>query len=199
MINNVVLIGRLTRDPELRYTPSNVAVATFNLAVNRNFKGTNGEREADFINCIMWRQQAENFANWLKKGALVGITGRIQTRSYENQHGQRVYVTEVVAESFQTLEKKDNTANQSSMENQMPPNYGQGEPMDISDDDLPFQCEVRNMVGVTYQEIHLFVEFLKERYGQGRPDYIEALNDLDGLVEVSYREAIERFLEDEVR
>ena len=138
MINNVVLIGRLTRDPELRYTPSNVAVATFNLAVNRNFKGTNGEREADFINCIMWRQQAENFANWLKKGALVGITGRIQTRSYENQHGQRVYVTEVVAESFKTLEKKDNSANQSSMKNQMPPSYGQGEPMDISDDDLPF-------------------------------------------------------------
>ena len=67
MINNVVLIGRLTRDPELRYTPSNVAVATFNLAVNRNFKGANGEREADFINCIMWRKQAENFANWVKK------------------------------------------------------------------------------------------------------------------------------------
>ena len=138
MINNVVLIGRLTRDPELRYTPSNVAVATFNLAVNRNFKGTNGEREADFINCIMWRKQAENFANWVKKVALVGITGRIQTRSYDNQQGQRVYVTEVVAENFQTLEKKDNTANQSSMENQMPPSYGQGEPMDISDDDLPF-------------------------------------------------------------
>ena len=110
MINNVVLVGRLTRDPELRYTPSNVAVATFNLAVNRNFKGANGEREADFINCIMWRKQAENFANWVKKGALVGITGRIQTRSYDNQQGQRVYVTEVVAESFQTLEKKDNSA-----------------------------------------------------------------------------------------
>ena len=138
MINNVVLIGRLTRDPELRYTPSNVAVATFNLAVNRNFKGANGEREADFINCIMWRKQAENFANWVKKGALVGITGRIQTRSYDNQQGQRVYVTEVVAESFQTLEKKDTSATQSSMGNQMPPSYGQGEPMDISDDDLPF-------------------------------------------------------------
>lgn len=199
MINNVVLIGRLTRDPELRYTPSNVAVATFNLAVNRNFKGANGEREADFINCIMWRKQAENFANWVKKGALVGITGRIQTRSYDNQQGQRVYVTEVVAESFQTLEKKDNSANQSSMENQMPPSYGQGEPMDISDDDLPFQWGVINMIGVTYQEIHLFVEFLKEQYGQGRPDYIEALNDLDGLVETSYKECIERFLEDELR
>ena len=138
MINNVVLVGRLTRDPELRYTPSNAAVATFTLAVNRNFKNQAGDREADFISCIMWRQQAENFSNWCKKGNLVGITGRIQTRSYDNQQGQRVYVTEVVAESFQTLEKKDNTANQSSMEKQMPPSYGASDSMDISDDGLPF-------------------------------------------------------------
>ena len=69
MINNVVLVGRMTRDAELRYTPSNVAVATFSLAVNRNFKGANGERETDFINCVIWRQQAENLANWAKKGA----------------------------------------------------------------------------------------------------------------------------------
>ena len=138
MINNVVLIGRLTRDPELRYTPSNVAVATFNLAVNRNFKGANGEREADFINCIMWRKQAENFANWVKKGALVGITGRIQTRSYENKQGQRVYATEVVAETFQLLEKRDNYANQSNIEDQMPASFGATNPLDISDDDLPF-------------------------------------------------------------
>ena len=95
MINNVVLVGRMTRDAELRYTPSNQAVATFSLAVNRNFKSQNGEREADFINCVIWRQQAENLANWAKKGALIGITGRIQTRNYENQQGQRVYVTEV--------------------------------------------------------------------------------------------------------
>ena len=138
MINNVVLVGRLTRDPELRYTPSNVAVATFSLAVNRNFKNQAGDYEADFISCIMWRQQAENFANWLKKGALVGITGRIQTRSYDNQQGQRVYVTEVVAESFQILEKKDNSANNESMENQIPPSFEKTNPMDISDDDLPF-------------------------------------------------------------
>lgn len=137
MINNVVMIGRLTRDVELRYTTTNVAVATFTLAVNRNFKNADGEREADFINCIMWRQQAENLANWTKKGMLVGITGRIQTRSYENQQGQRVYVTEVVAESFQVLEKRDNAANKSSLDNQMPPNFS-GRPMDISDDDLPF-------------------------------------------------------------
>ena len=138
MINNVVLVGRLTRDPELRYTPSNVAVATFSLAVNRNFKNQAGDREADFISCIMWRQQAENFANWCKKGNLVGITGRIQTRSYDNQQGQRVYVTEVVAESFQTLEKKDNSANQASTENQMPPGFGATNPAAISYDDLPF-------------------------------------------------------------
>ena len=138
MINNVVLVGRLTRDPELRYTPSNVAVATFSLAVNSNFKNQAGDYEADFISCIMWRQKAENFANWLLKGALVGITGRIQTRSYDNQQGQRVYVTEVVAESFQILEKKDNSANQASMENQIPPSFEKTNPMDISDDDLPF-------------------------------------------------------------
>lgn len=106
MINNVVLVGRMTRDAELRYTPSNQAVATFSLAVNRNFKSQNGEREADFINCVIWRQQAENLANWAKKGALIGITGRIQTRNYENQQGQRVYVTEVVADSFQLLESR---------------------------------------------------------------------------------------------
>ena len=138
MINNVVLVGRLTRDPELRYTPSNVAVATFSLAVNRNFKNQAGDREANFISCIMWRQQAENFANWLKKGSLVGITGRIQSRSYDNQQGQRVYVTEVVAESFQILEKKDNSANNASMENQIPPSFEKTNPINISDDDLPF-------------------------------------------------------------
>ena len=138
MINNVVLIGRLTRDVELRYTPSNIANATFNLAVNRNFKNAAGEREADFINCVMWRQQAENLTNWTKKGMLIGITGRIQTRSYENQQGQRVYVTEVVADSFQVLEKRDNSANQASMDNQLPPSFWNSQPMDISDDDLPF-------------------------------------------------------------
>ncbi|CYY37041.1 single-stranded DNA-binding protein [Streptococcus suis] len=137
MINNVVLIGRLTRDVDLRYTPSNIANATFNLAVNRNFKNAAGEREADFVNCVIWNKQAENLANWTKKGHLIGITGRIQTRSYENQQGQRVYVTEVVAESFQILEKRDNSANYSSMDEQMPPGLN-GQPTDISEDGLPF-------------------------------------------------------------
>ncbi|HFI0054689.1 TPA: single-stranded DNA-binding protein [Streptococcus suis] len=137
MINNVVLIGRLTRDVELRYTPNNVAVGAFTLAVNRNFKNAAGDREADFVNCVIWNKQAENLANWTKKGHLIGITGRIQTRSYDNQQDQRVYVTEVVADSFQILEKRDNSANYSSMDEQMPPNFS-GQPMDISDDGLPF-------------------------------------------------------------
>lgn len=137
MINNVVLIGRLTRDVDLRHTSQNQAVGQFTLAVNRNFKNQNGEYDADFINCVIWGKSAENFANWTKKGNLVGITGRVQTRNYENQQGQRVYVTEVVAESFQLLEKRDNSANQNSMAEQMPPSFA-GDPMDIKDDDLPF-------------------------------------------------------------
>lgn len=106
MINNVVLNGRLTRDPELRYTPSGVAVATFTVAVDRAFKNQNGEREADFINCVIWRKAAENFANFTHKGSRVGVQGRLQTRSYENQQGQRVYVTEVVCENFDLLETR---------------------------------------------------------------------------------------------
>ena len=136
MINNVTLIGRLTRDVELRYTPNNIATAQFNIACNRNFKNANDEYDADFINCVMWREQAERFCNWTRKGMLVGIVGRIQTRSYENQQGQRVYVTEVVAENFQILEKRDNTANQNSMTEQMPPSFASQ--MDITDDKLPF-------------------------------------------------------------
>lgn len=137
MINNVVLIGRLTRDVDLRHTPRNQAVGQFTLAVNWNFKNQNGEYDADFINCVIWGKSAENFANWTKKGNLVGITGRVQTRNYENQQGQRVYVTEVVAESFQLLEKRDNSANQNSMAEQMLPSFA-GDPMDIKDDDFPF-------------------------------------------------------------
>ncbi|MDR1473010.1 MAG: single-stranded DNA-binding protein [Lactobacillales bacterium] len=106
MINNVVLVGRLTRDPELRYTNSNVANVTFTLAVNRNFTNQQGQREADFINVVIWRKSAEVLAQYAKKGTLLGVTGRIQTRNYENQQGQRVYVTEVVADNFQLLESR---------------------------------------------------------------------------------------------
>lgn len=138
MVNQVILVGRLTKEVNLKYTPNNQAVATFSLAVNRDFKNQNGEREADFINCVIWRQQAENLANWAKKGALIGIVGRIQTRSYEGQQGQRVYVTEVVADSFQLLEsRKDREGGQSQGYSQ--PDFGQqAEPFSIDDDSLPF-------------------------------------------------------------
>lgn len=143
MMNSICLVGRLTKNVELRYTPSNVAVATFTLAVNRTFKNENGDREADFINCVMWRQQAENLANWAKKGALIGITGRIQTRSYDNQQGQRVYVTEVVAETFQLLESKGqgNQQGQQRQAQQQSPDFSRNanaNPLDITEEDLPF-------------------------------------------------------------
>ena len=105
-MNRVVLVGRLTKDPELRYTPNGVPVANFTLAVNRTFTNQQGEREADFINCVIWRKPAENVANFLKKGSLAGVDGRIQTRNFEGQDGKRVYITEVQAESVQFLEPK---------------------------------------------------------------------------------------------
>ncbi|WP_246944298.1 single-stranded DNA-binding protein [Bacillus pinisoli] len=170
MMNRVVLVGRLTKDPDLRYTPSGVAVATFTLAVNRTYTNQQGEREADFINCVIWRRPAENVANFLKKGSLAGVDGRLQTRSYEGQDGKRVYVTEVVAESVQFLEPRSGgnqsgggygggqedysfgqgqgqgqrNQNQNTQRNQgytrvdEDPFANNGEPIDISDDDLPF-------------------------------------------------------------
>ena len=152
MINNVVLVGRLTKDADLRYTSGGQAVATFNLAVNRNFKNGEGEREADFVNCVIWRKPAETLANYAKKGTLIGVVGRIQTRNYENQQGQRVYVTEVVCDNFQLLEpKKDNQQqnNQSYHQDSMPgmdkrgfnndsDPFGNSSQIDISDSQLPF-------------------------------------------------------------
>ena len=120
MINRVVLTGRLTRDVDLRYTQGGAAVATFTLAVDRRFTNKSGEREADFISCVIWRKSAENFANFFHKGSLVGIEGRIQTRNYENQQGQRVYVTEVVVEDFSFLEPRSRNANNNAGNN----NYG---------------------------------------------------------------------------
>ena len=147
MINRVILIGRLTKDPELKYTSSGAAVGSFNLAVNRQFTNANGDREADFINCVIWRKQAENFANFTHKGSLVGIDGRLQTRNYENKQGQRIYVTEVVVDNFSLLEKRasDNSnANQTqagSNQTQSKPTdpfAGNRRAIDINDDDLPF-------------------------------------------------------------
>lgn len=106
MINRVVLVGRMTRDPELRRTPQGDAVTSFTLAVNRNFTSRDGQQQADFINCVVWRKPAENVERYCSKGSLVGVEGRIQTRSYDNQQGQRVYVTEVICDSVQFLETK---------------------------------------------------------------------------------------------
>jgi len=117
MINRVVLVGRLTRDPELRYTANGAAVANFTVAVNRSFTNASGEREADFIGCIIWRKAAENFANFTKKGSLVGIDGRIQTSSYDNQQGQRVYRTDVVVENFSLLESRAESERRNSDSN----------------------------------------------------------------------------------
>ena len=133
MINNVTLVGRLTKDHDLRYTASGTAVATFTLAVNRNFTNQNGNREADFINCVIWRKPAETMATLAKKGSLIGVVGRIQTRTYDNQQGQRVYVTEVVVNQFHLLDPKNN---QSNGNNNSP--VAGGTPVSLSNDDLPF-------------------------------------------------------------
>lgn len=156
MINNVVVVGRLTRAVDLRYTSNGTAYASFTLATDRDFKNQNGERETDFINCVMWRKPAENLANYTKKGSLIGVEGRIQTRNYDNQQGQRVYVTEVLAERFHFLEiaKKDDNGvlsnggtntlgfnkNQNSSGNfaNSDPFTSGGDVFNVNDDDLPF-------------------------------------------------------------
>lgn len=117
MLNRVVLTGRLTKDPELRYTNSGTAVATFTLAVDRQFKNQNNEREADFIQCVVWRKSAENFANFTHKGSLVGVDGRVSTRNYENNQGQRVYVTEVTVDNFALLESRNQSQENSNQNN----------------------------------------------------------------------------------
>ncbi|KIH69922.1 single-stranded DNA-binding protein [Salinicoccus roseus] len=120
MLNRVVLVGRLTKDPELKVSQSNISVVNFTLAVNRPFTDANGERGADFINIVAFRKQAENVNQYLKKGSLAGVDGRLQSRSYENKEGQRVYVTEVVADSVQFLEPKgsNGSGGQSSQKNE---------------------------------------------------------------------------------
>lgn len=145
MINRVILVGRLTKDPEYRQTPNGVSVATFTLAVNRPFTNSQGEREADFINVVVFRRQAENVNNYLSKGSLAGVDGRIQSRSYENKEGQRVYVTEVVADSVQFLEPKNNNQQNNRPQQQRGqapagnnPFANANGPIDISDEDLPF-------------------------------------------------------------
>jgi len=136
MLNKICLVGRLTKEPELKYLQNGTAVTTFNLAINRTFKNKNGKREADFINIVVWRKQAENVANYTHKGSLVAVAGRIQTRSYEGKDGQRRYITEVVAEEVHFLDskKQSNNSNYSSSSDLPDGLYS----IDGDEDDLPF-------------------------------------------------------------
>ncbi len=158
-MNKVVLIGRLTRDPELRYTSgSNAAVCNFTIAVDRGFTGQSGDREADFIPIVVWNKQAENVKNYLTKGSQVAVEGRIQVRNYDDQNGQKRYVTEVIANNVEFLGSKNssnNTSNDSNNVEPTPYDFGDekepkgtdvdsnpfadfGSSIEISDDELPF-------------------------------------------------------------
>ena len=154
-MNKVFLIGRLTRDPELRYTSSNLPVATFTVAVNRNFANQAGEREADFINIVVWRKQAENVKNYLNQGSQVAIDGRLQTRSYDGEDGKKRYVTEVIADNVQFLDTKASRETFNNSENEITPSSFSEQPtqttdikndpfadfgssIEINDDELPF-------------------------------------------------------------
>ncbi|MCO1601445.1 MULTISPECIES: single-stranded DNA-binding protein [Desulfosporosinus] len=134
MLNRVVLIGRLTKDPELRYTPTGVAVANFTLAIDRNYKNAQGERDTDFINCVVYRQLAELCANYLAKGKLAAVDGRIQVRSYTGQDGQKRWVTEVIAEDVRFLSPKDGGSTESKSSGG---NSSFGHEVNL-DDDIPF-------------------------------------------------------------
>ena len=160
-MNKVFLIGRLTRDPELRYTGNNTAVASFALAVQRNFANQQGEREADFFNITVWRKQAENVKNYLTQGSQVAIEGRLQTRSYDDANGQKRYVTEVVADNVEFIGSRNSSGNSNNMNSSAsnagptPYDFGDtpepkgtdvdsnpfadfGANIEISDDELPF-------------------------------------------------------------
>ena len=150
-MNKVILIGRLTKDPELRKTPTDVSVCQFTIAVNRPFQQQNGERQADFINCIAWRNQAENLAKYIKKGGQIAVEGSIQTRSYDDQNGVRRFATEVICNQITFLESKRTDSGYSDLSQlEVPPmresnSFSQESPFgdiksnfDISSDDLPF-------------------------------------------------------------
>ena len=141
MLNRVVLIGRLTRDPELRFTQSGIAVCTFTLAVDRNFKSASGERETDFIDIVVWRQQGENCANYLSKGKLAAVDGQLRVRSYETQEGQKRRAYEVVADNVRFLSPKEggsapSVATYGAPAGPEPSPFGAGDM--VGDDDLPF-------------------------------------------------------------
>lgn len=130
MLNKVVMVGRLTATPEMKKTPNGKSVVSANLAVQRDYK-ENGEKKADFFPIVVWGKSAENFYSWLKKGQLISVSGRLQRRDYENQQGQRVYVTEIVVEQFYPLERTDHEHTNASQES-LPP-----EPP-VNESDFPF-------------------------------------------------------------
>lgn len=143
MINRFIGVGRLTKDPEFRTTPNGVSVTTFTIAVNRTFTNAQGEREADFINCVTFRKQAKNVNDYLSKGSLAGVDGRVQSRNYENNEGRRVFVTEVVADSVQFLDSKGSNQQNSQSQQQRGQapagnNTFSNNNIDISNDQLPF-------------------------------------------------------------
>lgn len=160
-MNKALLIGRLTKDPELRATSTGRNVCLFSIAVNRNFTNANGEREADFINCVVWDKQAENLVKYQKKGNQIAVDGRIQTRNYEDKDGKRVYVTEILANNISFLDSKgtntssndfnslpepprEDSVSSSNMNNMetvsvdKDPFEAFGDSIEISDNDLPF-------------------------------------------------------------
>lgn len=150
MINKVILVGRITRDPELRKTSSGISTVSFTLACNRRFSNSQGGQDTDFINCVAWRQSADFMANYVRKGALLGVEGRIQTRNYKDQSDRTVYVTEVVCDSVQILESKRDTQatnntyqapRQEVYHNDIQSSYESdfgSDTLDIASDDLPF-------------------------------------------------------------
>lgn len=161
-MNIASLIGRLTKEPELKYTPNGKAVVQFTIAVNRPYTKDNGEKEADFINCVAWNKTAETICNYSRKGHQVGVTGPIRTRSYENQEGRKIYITEIIVENLTLLEKRtserplpeeppetkskqqeqfnpySNYSTNQSTQNTRPSAYSTDGTINIPDDDLPF-------------------------------------------------------------
>lgn len=135
MINNVCLVGRLTRPVDLRYTSNGTAFGSFSLAIDRTYKNQAGEKETDFINCVIWRKSAVNLSNFTKKGSLLGVEGRLQTRNYENHEGKKVYITEVLVENFSLLESKATTE---ARDTQAQDTTNIQETIEFSEDDLPF-------------------------------------------------------------
>ena len=157
-MNKAILIGRLTKDPELRTTPTGRNVCQFSVAVSRNFTNANGERDADFINCVVWDKQAENLVKYQKKGNQIAVEGRIQTRNYDDKDGKKVYVTEILASNISFLDSKGTGATGNTSFNNLPeppmvdtssnnmetvsvekdPFKAFGDYIEISDNDLPF-------------------------------------------------------------